>query len=233
MNRWRHGTAYGYDQKGCRCEKCRAAKLLARREARQRARSLRTPAYLRELESTRLRKMSYRGTCVDCGGPTSGCNGPTITPERCQSCRNIYQATELKVWTQETVVAAIRRWAKEHDGQPPTATDWHWAREGYPAATAIYRHASNDTAAFGSWGEAIEAAGFPRPRQGQRPGENWWTPDLVITELQRRAHNGIAPGSHTEYNLARAARQFFGSWSAACSAAGLRTRSDLRAKVAA
>lgn len=34
----------------------------------------------------RARKQSYRGVCVECGGPTDGGNGPKNTPMRCKWC---------------------------------------------------------------------------------------------------------------------------------------------------
>jgi hypothetical protein len=37
--------------------------------------------------SDRCRKRTlYAGVCVDCGAPTSGCNGPGKAPKRCQPC---------------------------------------------------------------------------------------------------------------------------------------------------
>lgn len=120
----------------------------------------------------RARKDSYAGVCVGCGGPTSGNDGPNRPPERCASCSWEHQHAQ-KFWTRERIIEAIRRWAAEHDGRPPRATDWQYRDlrgDGYPPATSVY----NDThAPFNSWGEAIEAAGFPRPERGHydRGGE--------------------------------------------------------------
>lgn len=47
-------------------------------------------AWLNDPDGSRIRarKDSYRGTCIDCSGPTSGCNGrgPRGVPTRCARC---------------------------------------------------------------------------------------------------------------------------------------------------
>lgn len=223
----RHGTVYGYEQ-GCRCDKCRAAKTARRREQRDRARAANSSSYQRELATARRLKESYRGVCVDCGKPTSwgGGSSPGVGPsERCAACRRVYEQTVLKVWTAEAVVAAMRRWADAHDGRPPTADDWHHAGDGYPSASTVYSHGGSP---FGSWSDALEAAGFPRPRQGQRPGAMWWTSEVVIAEMLRLAIDGVAPSAGVETNLSIYARQFYGTWEAACDAAGLTPRSRMK-----
>ncbi len=102
--------------------------------------------------------------CIDCGEPhyTSGENRP-----RCHKCQSIHQAH----WTPDVIVAAIRAWAKTHDGVPPAATNWNWIQAlalGHPEKAEEF-HASPpgtwpsvDTVQriFGSWNEAIAAAGF-------------------------------------------------------------------------
>lgn len=226
---WRHGTVYGYQQ-GCRCDECRAAVAERRREQRDRARAANSASYQRDLATSRRLKELYRGKCIDCGGATSwgGGSSPGAGPsERCAACRKVYERTVLKVWTAETVIAAMRRWADAHDGRAPTAIEWMHARDGYPAAATVYSHSGSP---FGSWGEALEAAGFPRPRQGQRPGAMWWTEAVVVTELQRLATDGVAPSAAVEHTLAQMARQFYGTWEAACDAAGLTARSRMRTR---
>jgi hypothetical protein len=81
----KHGTKYRYDQ-GCHCDKCREAKMAARRTSRDRARALNSPAYQRELAASRALKERYRGQCERCGNPTSGCHGPGLAPTLCLSC---------------------------------------------------------------------------------------------------------------------------------------------------
>jgi hypothetical protein len=67
----------------------------------------------------------------------------------------------IPAWSKDTIIAAIQRWATEH-GAPPTANSWSKKQDGCPACSTVLKH-------FGSWANAIEAAGFPRPvRGGQR-----------------------------------------------------------------
>jgi hypothetical protein len=114
----------------------------------------------------RARKDSYRGTCEDCGKPTTGSDGPALAPRLCAPC----SAKDQKIWTRDTVIAAIQRFAFEH-GRPPTAEDWIGAdpERGYPSRGAVYRSSNKRTSApFQYWADAIEAAGFPRPDSGRR-----------------------------------------------------------------
>jgi len=82
---WRHGTTYGYD-KGCRCNDCRETKLAKRRLQRDKARAARSPAYLRELATSRALKERYRGRCRYCGAATTGSDGPDAAPTVCIAC---------------------------------------------------------------------------------------------------------------------------------------------------
>lgn len=114
------------------------------------------------------RKDSYRGECLDCGAPTTGNNGPAHTPERCVKCT----AQLHKVWTRDVVIESIQEWARRR-GFPPTANDWISKTvdpDGYvfPARTSVYRSSSNSSSPFDSWADAIEAAGFRRPRIGYK-----------------------------------------------------------------
>jgi hypothetical protein len=83
---WKHGTAYGYDDKGCRCSACRTAKMQKRRMERAKARAENRPSYRRELAASRALKERYRGTCKLCGAPTTGCNGKDAAPDICVHC---------------------------------------------------------------------------------------------------------------------------------------------------
>ena len=118
----------------------------------------------RQRITARRRKESYRGTCRVCGASTNGGNGPGTASDLCWHCR----PNEHRTWTREAVIAAIQAWAAEH-GRPPGARDWlHADPDGrWPAASGIYRTVSNPTALFSRWAEAIEVAGFARPRCGR------------------------------------------------------------------
>jgi hypothetical protein len=124
-------------------------------------------AYLDDPDGSKdkARKAGYGGVCAICGGATYGGEGRANAPRLCQDC-SAAERSAAKQWTRETVVDAIRRWATSHHGNPPTATDWLHADplNGYPHASSVY---SVPSAPFRKWADAIEAAGFPRPRVGQ------------------------------------------------------------------
>ena len=80
------------------------------------------------------------------------------------------------IWDRKLIVEAIQSWAAKY-GAPPAATEWNPAQakkmrvdgddvekrfgDGYwPYSNTVINH-------FGTWGAAIEAAGFPRPIAGQ------------------------------------------------------------------
>jgi hypothetical protein len=64
-------------------------------------------------------------------------------------------------WNRESVEAAIQAWAAEH-GRPPKQKDTN-NEPGLPSPSSV-----RDT--HGSWANAVEAAGFPRPRRGGHSG---------------------------------------------------------------
>lgn len=66
-----------------------------------------------------------------------------------------------RTWTRETIIEAIQRWAHEH-GAPPASTDWFKRVDDYPSTSMVKRLFD------GSWADAVEAAGFPRPHRGGR-----------------------------------------------------------------
>jgi hypothetical protein len=104
----------------------------------------------------RARKDSYRGVCVVCGGQTDGSNGREAAPELCMSCRT---------WTEDAIVEAIRLWASERGGLPPTEMDWRRADTDHPSATTVCGR-------FG-WNRMLLAAGFGL-RCDRRPETQAW-----------------------------------------------------------
>lgn len=152
--------------------------------------------------AVRQRKASYSGTCETCGAETKS-DGTSRASRQCDPC-----SREARViWTPEAVIDAINRFAAEH-GRPPLVTDWTHAdpEKGFPNATSIYGPA----AAFPNWADAVEAAGFPRPRQGLRPmltvacqdcGEDFESrgPGAIRCERCKREH-------HREYHRLYARR---------------------------
>lgn len=63
-------------------------------------------------------------------------------------------------WNRASIIEAIQTWARDHDGRPPSSHDWSSSNGGTtPTKSAVQRH-------FESWGDAVVAAGFPRPQRG-------------------------------------------------------------------
>lgn len=126
------------------------------------------PAYdKRSREMVRKRHRERTGVCVDCGGETKygGQPGKPIS-DVCAECSRARQRASKK-WTREAVIDAIQRFAAEN-GRPPTSTEWICANriKNYPPRTACYRSGQKSSAPFEKWADAIEAAGFRRPRTG-------------------------------------------------------------------
>lgn len=178
------------------------------------------------------RKQKYTKPCVDCGGPTSyRKKGYT---RRCLLCHLVF-IEETKKWTREGVIAAIQKWNEVY-GKPPSATDWNAPtakkygrverdQNLYPAATTIY----GPHGPFNSWSDAIEAAGFPRPRPLARgaPHKRYWTEERIIEALRAHAQNGYGPKmsewmrSAPDHPTGSWVAMVFGSWGDALAAAGL------------
>lgn len=85
-------------------------------------------------------------------------------------------------WSDAAIIAAIRRWADEHDGVPPTPSDWQRGGDGQPNAGTVYNRIG--------WNTAILRAGLT-PR-GRRPK---WSDAAIIAAIQRWAdrHDGVPP----------------------------------------
>lgn len=65
------------------------------------------------------------------------------------------------LWSDEEILETIREFHKKH-GRPPLIKEWDNPvnSERRPNRKTVQRH-------FGSWANAIEAAGYARPRQGR------------------------------------------------------------------
>ena len=125
--------------------------------------------------SSRAYKQRRRGSCARCGQPT------WLGSIHCQSCaRELRQ--QSKYWTKQRVIAAIQRWAEEHDGVPPGAHDWvRSGGEHHPSMGAVY----GKNAPYASWSDAIEAAGFPRPKPGQKKKDKPWDQQHAVRLRQQ------------------------------------------------
>jgi hypothetical protein len=73
------------------------------------------------------------------------------------------QATKAVVWTRDEIVERIKQWAADH-GEPPTRAQWEGPTTNDRPNTQFVAKR------FGKWGDAIVAAGFPRPTKGTRRG---------------------------------------------------------------
>jgi hypothetical protein len=119
----------------------------------------------------RARKDSYRGACIDCGAPTNGADGPGKASPRCNPCATKHRT----FWTRERVVTAIQEWAERY-GAPPTSVDWNpWMLYSDDGGLTMARYRVNAPPhttvvmrVFGSWNNAIKAAGFEPRRVGSR-----------------------------------------------------------------
>ena len=169
----------------------------------------------------RHRRLRYQGTCRICGGPTDGSNGRAAAPEFCRFCF----PKEHRIWTRETIIAAIQQWTEEH-GQPPTPHEWLHSRDGHPGFTSIY----GPNSPFLRWADAIEAAGYRRPRVGLDRAQTDWTPELILAWLRNWAQeHGRSPRSTDTLGSSGPSqgtvRARFGSWNQALLAAGLELNS--------
>lgn len=124
-------------------------------------------SYVKELladptgEKVRARKRRYHGTCERCGAPTSGSDGRAKAPCHCVPCAGRLKH-ERRPWKPAAILAAIHGFTAEH-GRPPLSTEWLTGPRDprYPSTATVQSE-------FGSWSNAIEAAGFPRPAVGRK-----------------------------------------------------------------
>ena len=110
------------------------------------------------LAASRRSKAARRGVCEDCGGETryGGHRLKGGVSRICAACQlkrlNSPEAiAERTVWPIESIIEAIQRWGAEH-GEPPRIRDFH-IQSGYPSFSTVIKR-------FGTWNQAIEAAGF-------------------------------------------------------------------------
>lgn len=98
----------------------------------------------------------------------------------------------MRSWDRAKIIAAIRRWADEHGGVPPTAILWnpqHAIAVGRrDEAMEFYRgdwpYLRTVQQLFGKWSWALEAAGYEafRPGHSGREGED---PAVCIDTFER------------------------------------------------
>jgi hypothetical protein len=94
-------------------------------------------------------------------------------------------------WTREAIIEALQRYGATHGGVPPRSGDWALYEVGRPTSNKIVK-------VFGSWADAVEAAGFPRPRPGV-------SPTLLAAVSERTEEAGPSPAETESRGLARMA----------------------------
>lgn len=180
----------------------------------------------------RLRKEKYKGTCVDCGGVTSYGHGKDPS-QRCLACEK-KRLRENRRWTRARIIADIRRWNEIH-GRPPTATDWLYYTSPTRGGPREWPHVQVTQQEFGSWANAVVAAGFPRPTIGKydRTTPEYlgkvtkWPKERIIERIREwEAIHGRPPTSwdwryaSNGYPNYSSVLKRFGSWADAIEAAG-------------
>ena len=153
--------------------------------------------------------------CVDCGTYV------VTQAERCPRCAAVH--ARPPEYSRDAVLAAIREWARA-TGRPPTQQDWtpstdssrKWAREypSWPSYVMVTTH-------FGTWREALEAA-------GHQPNRKLWGRHEIVDALRlwTRQHGRPPKQSELAYGstglpTARTIRAHWGSYAAALEAAGV------------
>jgi hypothetical protein len=139
-----------------------------------------------------FRQHAFGGDCTltscDCGGfvvadGTENGNGHQAADAEPQQ-----QATKAVVWTRDEIVDRIKQWADDH-GEPPTRAQWEGpTTNDRPNMQLVAKR-------FGKWGDAIVAAGFPRPTKGTRKGASGGG---ITAEPQRRQPAHIQPPATRE-----------------------------------
>jgi hypothetical protein len=158
--------------------------------------------------------------------PCPSCGGPLVSGVRCAACT----PRKRPAATRAEVLEALRSWNTEH-GRPPHQEDWGrragpdspWRREWprWPSASSVFTQ-------FGSWNEALLAAGLPLQRHGA------WARNEIVWAIQHWAaeHDGTPPRyadfrdtcNRARWPDPKTAAAHFGSWRAALAAAGFHPR---------
>lgn len=108
--------------------------------------------------------------CMDCGGQLmNGKRARGITAKRCKDCYKVWHSKNRKFWNEETVVAAIHKF-RERYGRWPVSTDFNPGTaiaQSHPEVAerfhtdSDYPYINTVRSVFGSWNNALLAAGRP------------------------------------------------------------------------
>lgn len=123
--------------------------------------------------------------------------------------------TRRERWSRERILDAMRAFHGEH-GCPPRASDWKRALPAYPDPGTVSRH-------FGSWANALQAAGFQARRIE-------WTDEQLLDAIRSWTREHGAPPKTTSWAKRDRAGRWptaatvqlrFGRWETALLAAGV------------
>ena len=100
-----------------------------------------------------------RATCPVCGGAM------WRAAKQCSDCQRKERMAKQDVWSANKIIDSIRRYHAEFGCIPPARDFYAKARDHKGEFPTQKRVDSR----FGSWANAVEAAGFPRPSKGGIP----------------------------------------------------------------
>lgn len=115
---------------------------------------------LEKRERKRARKLKYEGAsrCPRCK------RKKVASAKTCRRCQLELRTIE-RPWPRERVIKAIQAWALKH-GHAPTYGEWQKGGKDHPAIRSMM---DGPNPLFGSWSEALIAAGFePRKKRAAR-----------------------------------------------------------------
>lgn len=96
-------------------------------------------------------------TCVYCG--TGERPAPALLRPRYPAEPNTRRFQDRRAWSEQYIVAAIRRWHRE-TGRTPRQHEWTCGGAWWPSYTRVID-------IFDTWKAAIRAAGYEPPAQGR------------------------------------------------------------------
>lgn len=97
-------------------------------------------------------------------------------------------------WTRDAIIQALHQWAETHGG-PPDAKEWEKGGD-HPSYATVRNH-------FGTWANALAAAGYPTPTRGPKPRAAA-PADLARVDAPTPGSQGVDPGAHAEPQPPRA-----------------------------
>jgi hypothetical protein len=188
--------------------------------------------------SDRCRKLQNARQCLDCG-KTINLDGARTNPSiLCVTCRGRYQREQSRAW----ILRSISEWVDLY-GTPPSATDWNpplarksgmaWKADRYEQAGHRWPSTTLCRNIFGSWNNALQAAGYPPVQPGEyRDGRSvrdidhparpvHWTPERCLDAGARWASEHGQPPISSDWRVIKPGyptintiRERFGTWRA-------------------